>query len=108
MAEPEVNLSDMEKAITTYRQEGNSGQLARMLMDRQKTHGNFTLNAKISQEIKAAIGWGDVKGMSPVQRECCDMIALKLSRIASGRADFRDHWEDIIGYCNLALKECKS
>jgi hypothetical protein len=111
---PDVDLTEMEKDIikgaTVVNVPGNSGQLSRataMLMDRNKTHGDFALNAKVSQAIKEAISWGDVKGMSAVHREATDMIALKLSRIASGKADFKDHWEDIIGYCHLALKACK-
>jgi len=34
------------------------------------------------------------------------MIALKLSRILSGQADFKDHWDDIAGYAKLASEVC--
>jgi hypothetical protein len=30
------------------------------------------------------------------------MIALKLSRILSGKPDEQDHWDDIAGYARLA------
>jgi hypothetical protein len=42
-----------------------------------------------------------------VERECLDMIALKISRVLSGRSLERQHWEDIEGYAHLALRECK-
>ncbi len=43
--------------------------------------------------------------MTNVQREAVDMICMKLSRIASGHANFADHWEDIQGYSQLVLDE---
>jgi hypothetical protein len=42
--------------------------------------------------------------MSDVKKESLEMIALKLSRILSGQADYRDHWDDIAGYVRLASK----
>ena len=35
------------------------------------------------------------------------MIALKLSRILSGQANFKDHWDDISGYAKLASEACE-
>lgn len=29
------------------------------------------------------------------------MIAMKMSRILSGDKDYRDHWDDIMGYAQL-------
>jgi hypothetical protein len=43
----------------------------------------------------------------PVHREALDMIALKLSRILSGQANFKDHWDDIAGYAKLGSEACK-
>jgi hypothetical protein len=34
------------------------------------------------------------------------MIALKLSRILSGQANFKDHWNDIAGYAKLGSEAC--
>jgi hypothetical protein len=78
-----------------------------LLVEREKTHGSFTLNANISQNIKEAFRWGDVKGMRPAHREALDMIALKISRIASGQANFKDHWDDIAGYAKLGAEACE-
>jgi hypothetical protein len=76
-----------------------------LLAERQTTHGDFATNALYSQHLKALMhsspGWAS---MTDVQREALEMIALKLSRILSGQADYRDHWDDIAGYARLAAK----
>lgn len=79
-----------------------------LLVEREKTHGDFRLNAKVSREIKKAIGWRDVIGMKDAHREALDMIALKISRIATGQANFKDHWDDIAGYAKLGSEACES
>lgn len=77
-----------------------------LLQEREKTHGSFTLNAHISQKIKGIARNYD-EPFTPVHRECLDMIALKLSRILSGQANFKDHWDDIAGYAKLASEACE-
>lgn len=74
---------------------------------RGTTHGDFATNARVSQELKMVIHCenGD---MTHVQREAIDMICMKLSRIASGHADFADHWLDIQGYSQLVLDEIEN
>lgn len=79
-----------------------------LLVERQTTHGNFADNAGISQDIKdilrGGIGW---ESLHLVEREAMDMIALKFSRILSGKSLERQHWEDVVGYAKLALEQCK-
>jgi hypothetical protein len=87
--------------------ENAAAQRDPLLVERQSTHGDFVLNATISQKIKEAIAWGDVKGMRPVHREALDMIALKISRICSGQADYKDHWDDLTGYAKLGSEAAK-
>lgn len=80
-----------------------------LLVERGKTHGSFQLNAHFSQQIKS-IFQSDTSGyatMKPEQREALDMIALKLSRILSGQANFKDHWDDLAGYSKLAAEACE-
>lgn len=77
-----------------------------LLQERQKTHGDFRLNALVSQLIKDTIYGRGIRPENPVFCEAIDMIALKLSRIASGQATFKDHWDDIAGYAKLASEEC--
>lgn len=80
-----------------------------ILVEREKTHGSFGMNAHFSQNLKSimqsdATGYGS---MCVEHREALDMIALKISRILSGQANFNDHWDDIAGYAKLASKACK-
>lgn len=74
--------------------------------ERGKTHGDFSDNARVSQLLKAVIN-SENSPMNDEQREAIDMICLKLSRIASGQADYRDHWDDIAGYAHLAAESCE-
>lgn len=86
------------------------------LNERAKTHGNFKYNANISQRLKRLFRVGfDVSGtlvstgfhkMPDAQQEALEMIALKLSRILSGQASFKDHWDDIAGYAKLGSEAC--
>lgn len=77
-----------------------------ILAERGTTHGDFTTNAQVSQEIKKILagsaGW---QLLSDVQKESLHMIALKISRIVSGNPSVKDHWDDICGYATLAAKE---
>lgn len=79
-----------------------------LLVERGKTHGSFAMNADISQHLKNVFRTlGNHYDMiNNPQREALDMIALKLSRILSGRADHRDHWDDIAGYAKLGAEAC--
>lgn len=78
-----------------------------LLEERQKTHGNFADNARISQALKHMLRNNSTAGLlCDVHEESLDMICLKLSRILSGQADFADHWNDIAGYAKLAAEVC--
>lgn len=76
-----------------------------VLQERKKTHGSFEQNASISQGLKGIFRIGE-SPVKVVHREALDMIALKLSRILSGQADYKDHWDDIAGYAKLASNAC--
>lgn len=79
-----------------------------LLNRRQVTHGSFMENAALSQALKGACRhtlrtkWYAV---SSVQRESIDNICLKLARIISGMGR-KEHWEDVVGYAQLALEDC--
>jgi Domain of unknown function (DUF6378) len=85
----------------------NDQQITALLYERHKTHGSFSENAAASQHIKrhfhAAPCWNE---LHDVHKEALHMIALKLSRILSGQADYNDHWDDIAGYAKLASSAC--
>lgn len=78
-----------------------------LLAQRQKTHGYFDDNARISQGIHRAMhvaGWWK---LSDVQREVLEMFAHKIGRILAGNPDYKDHWEDIAGYARLVSERCE-
>lgn len=78
-----------------------------LLSDRGKTHGSFTRNAEISQQLKMLFDrYGKTDELHVVHREALDMIALKISRILSGQSNFKDHWDDIAGYAKLGANIC--
>lgn len=71
------------------------------LKERQATHGDFTVNAAISQEIKELFSLHLPPSVGNVQREGLSAIAAKLARILSGGIDHADNWHDIAGYATL-------
>jgi hypothetical protein len=81
-----------------------------LLVERQKTHGNFTTNAIISQTLKVYMRNGGpyYEDIPFVHKEALDMICLKISRILSGQANYKDHWDDIAGYAKLASEACQN
>jgi len=72
-----------------------------LIKERNATHGSFSENARISQRIKEILresdGW---ETLLDHERESLDQIALKISRILSGKS-LSEHWEDIEGYARL-------
>ncbi len=78
-----------------------------LLIDRHSTHGSFEDNARISQGLKEWMrggpGWSK---LTDVEREAMDMIALKFSRVLSGKSLEKQHWEDVVGYGQLVLNIC--
>lgn len=79
-----------------------------LITERQVTHGTFEDNARVSQTLKLMLraepGW--IK-LTDVEREVMDMIALKFSRMLSGRSLEKQHWEDVVGYAKLALNQAE-
>lgn len=77
-----------------------------ILAERKATHGSFSDNARISQALKRMLHaeptW---LALTEIQKEAIDMFCLKLSRIMSGQAATKDHWDDLAGYAILASKE---
>ena len=75
-----------------------------ILKERQKTHGEFSTHAKISQDLKLILRDNDGE-LSDVQKEALDMILHKVARILNGNPNHKDHWDDIAGYATLAAKQ---
>jgi len=74
-----------------------------LLIEREKTHGDFRITASLSQQMKNVFtSMESYNKLSYVQRECLDMIATKIARIISGDPNHEEHWVDIAGYAKLA------
>ena len=78
-----------------------------ILNERQQTHGDFRSNARLSQKLKQIFRSTETwEHLDDVEKESMDMIALKFSRILSGKSLSKEHWEDVVGYARLAEREC--
>lgn len=74
-----------------------------LIENREKTHGNYRDSATMSQGLKDVMRGGkNWRSLNDMQRESLEMIAVKLGRILTGDANFRDHWDDVGGYAQLA------
>lgn len=76
------------------------------LSERGNSHGNFTDNSRVAQQLKMIIR--EERGhrkLKPHQAEALDMICHKIGRIIAGKPNFEDHWRDIAGYATLVAKD---
>jgi hypothetical protein len=84
-----------------------SETLDQTLAARGSRYGDFTDNARISQDLQNAMrrtpNWDT---LDPVKQEALTVIALKISRILSGDPNYRDNWHDIAGYAQVAEVRC--
>lgn len=76
-----------------------------LLNEREKTHGPFKETARVYGEIIGAFR-SFHEGCEGTEEVHCaaDMIAMKLARICAGNPMEPDHWRDIAGYAELALR----
>jgi len=82
--------------------------IEKILAERGKTHGDFSIHAAITDAIKYHMhNSSKWSYLSPTQREALDMTAHKIGRILAGDPDHKDHWDDIAGYTTLVARELK-
>lgn len=81
-------------------------ELAKLLEDREHTHGAYEIDARVAQDIKQALRYprANYSDILPEIQESLDHIATKMARIVAGDASHPDHWDDIAGYAMLAKK----
>lgn len=81
-------------------------ELREILEQREKSYGDFTINASFAQQIKGvylrAHRWPLV---APYICEALHQIASKISRILSGGWTHVDTWRDIAGYATLVADQ---
>lgn len=79
-----------------------------ILVEREKTHGVYAVQATWAQDMKADLrrpsGW---RKLEAGQRESLEMIATKIARILHGDPKHEDSWADIAGYAKLGQELCK-
>ena len=75
-----------------------------ILTEREKTHGSYANVARVSQHLKTYLRNEYGNKLTPIQRESVDLICMKLTRVACGDATHEDHFIDIAGYAQLAIK----
>lgn len=102
----EKEMSDLVKDEVKPSIHKHTGAEA-LLDNRHVTHGDFRSNARISQLIKSVFRatehW---QHLDDTEKEAMDMIAIKFSRVLSGKSLERQHWEDVEGYARLVVREC--
>lgn len=74
------------------------------LQERGARYGAFTEHARITQNLKRAMGdspnW---QTLSDDQKEALEMIQHKVARILNGSPDWVDNWVDLCGYSQLVV-----
>lgn len=77
-----------------------------ILNEREKTHGDFGIQAQTAQRIKQAMvetpNW---QSMPPYMKESLDLIATKISRMCHGDWKHVDSSKDIAGYAELVVAQ---
>lgn len=76
-----------------------------ILKERRKTHGNFEKVALLDTELFSVFNTYHYSDLSNEQYCAIKMILHKIARIGCGNPDFKDHWQDIIGYATLVLND---
>lgn len=76
--------------------------VSQTLAQRGSRYGDFSDNAKLSQELERVIrnqyGYGKLE---PLHTEALKFIFQKISRIVNGDPNYADNWHDIQGYAKL-------
>ena len=76
-----------------------------LLDERNKTHGSFIVNSRVSQALKDVIRKEPTyESLGIIHREAFDHMFGKIGRIMAGQFTFDDHWDDLAGYAQLPKK----
>ncbi len=81
-----------------------------LLNTREATHGDYGVNAGISQGIKAVFHGSPeyLSKLNAKQKESAELIATKFGRIVSGDPNLIQHWEDLAGYATLIVEDLRN
>jgi hypothetical protein len=93
------------EAKASYGSKPPKSSVTDLLHDRGLVHGKWEENARLSWYFQLVLMSGaNWKELSNSQRVALQMIVHKIGRILSGDMNYRDHWDDIIGYAKLGLE----
>jgi len=77
-----------------------------VLANREKTHGLYSEQAKLSQTLKRIFrGTRNWEKLDDCQAQSMELFCDKISRILNGDYNELDHWSDISGYATLVIRE---
>lgn len=77
-----------------------------LLVEREKTHGNFAQNARYWDQLCSVVPRDWCLGQPP-KRFAMNMIFMKIARAISN-PNTKDTWDDIAGYAKLGAEACES
>ena len=80
-----------------------------MLQERKKTHGSYDDDARCAMRLLDVLTTEEQRRdstLTHIQRHALRMILHKVARIVAGDPNFKDHWDDIGGYAELAARWC--
>lgn len=82
--------------------------VAATLSERNNTHGDFGVQAVLTQELKDVMhcskNWSS---LTKPHKEALESIAIKIGRILTGDPDTLDSWLDIAGYAELGRRDAE-
>jgi len=76
-------------------------EVEKILTERKSVHGDWDCNATTAEQLQEITCRLDVE---PAIRQAIFMICAKLARIRCGNPHQLDHWKDIQGYAELAIR----
>lgn len=80
-----------------------------LIQQRTETHGNFEQGADIFSNLTKHVERAMINGqLDNNQYYALTMICTKMTRILGGKADFKDHWEDLANYALLGGRIVKT
>ena len=83
--------------------------VSELLAERKKTHGSYDADARCAMRLLDVLSTEEQRrdsSLTHIQRHALRMILHKVARIVAGDPNFRDHWDDIGGYAELAVRWC--
>jgi hypothetical protein len=103
------HYDDLREAEATESVPTEAVQVDSLLKERGDRYGSFVDNANLTQALHQTIMQYYFKShpetpLPPTSVEALHNICAKLSRIANGDPTYRDNWDDIAGYAQLAAE----